>query len=65
MAHFSHPRELEPAVVDHAARRIRDTGAVVRTQAPLIRTVNDDAATWAAMWRRQVGDPPARSASTA
>jgi KamA family protein len=55
MAHFSHPRELEPAVVDDAVGRIRDTGAVIRTQAPLIRTVNDDAATWAAMWRRQVG----------
>jgi hypothetical protein len=35
-------------------RRIRDTGAVIRTQAPLIRTINDDACTWSAMWRTQV-----------
>ncbi|GLX98577.1 lysine 2,3-aminomutase [Herbidospora sp. NEAU-GS84] len=53
MAHFSHPRELEPQAVGSAVRRILDTGATVRTQAPLIRTINDDAATWAHMWRRQ------------
>jgi KamA family protein len=54
MAHFSHPRELEPAVVAEAVRRIRGTGAVIRTQAPLIRTINDDAGAWASMWRTQV-----------
>jgi L-lysine 2,3-aminomutase len=53
MAHFSHPRELEPPVVAEAVRRIRDTGAVVRTQAPLIRTINDDPAIWSRMWRTQ------------
>jgi hypothetical protein len=54
MAHYSHPRELEPAAAIRAIRRIRDTGAVIRTQAPLIRSVNDDAATWSSMWRAQV-----------
>jgi L-lysine 2,3-aminomutase len=54
MAHFSHPRELEPPVVAEAVRRIAGTGAVIRTQAPLIRSVNDSAATWANMWRRQL-----------
>ncbi|MBD2896120.1 hypothetical protein amrb99_50640 [Actinomadura sp. RB99] len=53
MAHFSHPRELEPLMVAEACRRIRDTGAVIRTQAPLIRTINDDSATWEGMWRTQ------------
>ncbi|XVQ10344.1 KamA family radical SAM protein [Spirillospora sp. CA-255316] len=53
MAHFTHPRELEPLVVTEAVRRIRDTGAVIRTQAPLIRTINDDPAAWNAMWRTQ------------
>jgi KamA family protein len=53
MAHFSHPRELEPPVVAEAVRRIQDTGAVIRTQAPLIRTINDDPATWSRMWRAQ------------
>jgi L-lysine 2,3-aminomutase len=54
MAHFSHPRELQPPLVAEAVRRIRATGAVIRTQAPLIRTINDDPVTWAAMWRAQV-----------
>ncbi|HWG60310.1 MAG TPA: lysine 2,3-aminomutase [Streptosporangiaceae bacterium] len=53
MAHFSHPRELEPPLVGQAVRRIRATGAVIRTQAPLIRSINDDPAVWAAMWRTQ------------
>ena len=29
-------------------------GAVIRTQAPLIRSINDDPATWAGMWRTQM-----------
>jgi KamA family protein len=53
MAHFSHPRELQPALVTEAVRRIRATGAVIRTQAPLIRSINDDPMTWADMWREQ------------
>ncbi len=54
MAHYSHPRELEPLVAAKAIRRVRDTGAVIRTQAPLIRSVNDAAVTWRSMWRSQV-----------
>jgi KamA family protein len=54
MAHYSHPRELESPVAAQAIRRVRETGAVIRTQAPLIRSVNDDAATWRDMWRSQV-----------
>jgi KamA family protein len=54
MAHFSHPRELAPDMVAEAVRRIRGTGAVIRTQAPLIRSINDEAAIWAGMWRAQV-----------
>ena len=54
MAHFSHPRELGPATVAEAVRRIRAAGAVIRTQAPLIRSINDEARTWAGMWRAQV-----------
>jgi KamA family protein len=54
MAHFSHPRELEPPMVAAAVRRIRSAGGVIRTQAPLIRSINDDDRTWAAMWRAQL-----------
>ncbi|MFT5682834.1 MAG: KamA family protein [Myxococcota bacterium] len=54
MGHYSHPRELSTPVAEAAVRRIRSTGAVMRCQAPLVRHVNDDADTWASMWRRQV-----------
>lgn len=51
MAHFSHPNEMVPEIVQEAVRRIRGTGAVIRTQAPLIRTINDTPDTWESMWR--------------
>jgi L-lysine 2,3-aminomutase len=54
MAHFSHPRELEGPLVRRAIARIQATGAVIRTQAPLIAHVNDDSAVWARMWQQQV-----------
>jgi KamA family protein len=54
MAHYSHPRELEPRIATEAIRRVRNAGAVIRTQAPLIRSINDDAALWQSMWRCQV-----------
>ncbi|GAA3745810.1 KamA family radical SAM protein [Spinactinospora alkalitolerans] len=54
MAHFSHPAEMAPDLVREAVRRVRDTGAVIRTQAPLIRTINDDPTVWESMWRTHV-----------
>lgn len=54
MAHYSHPRELVPTLATQAVRRVRDSGAVIRTQAPLIRSVNDTSDTWREMWQVQV-----------
>jgi KamA family protein len=54
MAHYSHPRELETPLGQAAVRRIRDTGAVMRAQAPLIRHVNDSADVWSTLWRTEV-----------
>lgn len=54
MAHYSHPRELSTPLAEEAVRRIRGAGAVVRSQAPVIRHVNDDADAWAELWTRQV-----------
>ena len=53
MGHYSHPRELEPAPAREAIARVLETGAVIRSQAPMIRGVNDDADVWARMWREQ------------
>ena len=54
MAHFNHPVELESENVKNAVKRIIETGAVIRTQSPLIRHINDSPDIWAEMWRRQV-----------
>lgn len=54
MAHFNHWRELETPVVQEAIRRIRDTGAEIRSQSPLVAHINDCADVWARMWRTQV-----------
>lgn len=54
MAHFTHPRELESPLVGSAVERILGSGATIRTQAPLIRSINDDPAVWSGMWRRQL-----------
>ncbi len=54
MAHISHPRELSTIHARDAITRIRNTGAVIRTQAPLIRTVNDTPGIWSQMWQSTV-----------
>ncbi|ACF13709.1 lysine 2,3-aminomutase related protein [Chloroherpeton thalassium ATCC 35110] len=54
MTHFNHPVELETPEVAEAIQRIRETGAVIRTQSPIIRGINDDAKIWSALWKRQV-----------
>ncbi len=54
MAHFNHTNELKTDVVKEAVKRIRKTGAQIRTQSPLIKNINDDPNVWAKMWRKQV-----------
>ena len=54
MAHFSHPKELRTKKVKQAVRRLRDAGVVIRTQAPLIRGINDSAHIWRDMWNESV-----------
>lgn len=54
MAHFNHPAELEGYAVEKAIKRILDTGAVIRTQSPVLKHINDDAKVWADMLRKQV-----------
>jgi len=54
MAHFNHPVELSTPAVQKAIRRIRKTGAQIRTQSPIMRNINADPNVWAEMWRKQV-----------
>ncbi len=54
MSHLNHPRELEPEATRHAIVRLRETGAVIRTQSPLLRHINDDPSGWSTLWNKQV-----------
>ena len=54
MGHYSHPIELESGMACEAVRRVRNTGAQIRMQGPLIRHVNDDPEAWAALWTNGV-----------
>jgi len=54
MGHYNHWKELSTEVSHEAIRRIRNTGAQIRTQSPLIKHINDDPDVWAKMWRDQV-----------
>ncbi len=54
MAHFNHYRELETPEVKEAVEKILKTGAVIRTQSPILRHINDSVHVWEKMWRMQV-----------
>ena len=54
MAHFNHLVELETGAVKEAIKKIRVTGAQIRTQSPVLRHINDDSDMWAEMWKTQV-----------
>ncbi len=54
MAHFNHPVELSTPAVQEAIKRIRSTGAQIRTQSPLLRHINNAPEIWSELWRKQV-----------
>jgi KamA family protein len=54
MAHFNHWIELSTEASHEAIKRIRATGAEIRTQSPLIKHINDDPEIWVRMWRDQL-----------
>ncbi|MFC2094270.1 KamA family radical SAM protein [Bacteroidota bacterium] len=54
MGHYNHWKELSTDVAKEAVRRIRSTGAQIRTQSPLIKHVNDDPDVWTKLWLEQV-----------
>ena len=55
MGHFNHPVELSTDAVKEAIKRVRNTGAQIRTQSPVLNHINDQPDLWAEMWQRQVG----------
>ena len=54
MAHVSHPAELKTEAARQAIKRILSTGAVIRTQSPIMKHVNCGAEIWKELWAEQV-----------
>lgn len=54
MMHVNHPNELQTEAAEMAIAKLRETGATLRSQSPLMAHINDDPATWSHMWNRQV-----------
>jgi len=54
MAHFNHYKELQTDIVKKAIKNIQKTGAIIRTQAPLLKHINDSSEVWEKMWKKQV-----------
>ncbi|MES9966154.1 MAG: lysine 2,3-aminomutase [Sedimenticola sp.] len=54
MAHYNHWRELETDIAQTAIRRLRDIGAEIRSQGPLLAHINDSADTWIRLWNSQI-----------
>jgi L-lysine 2,3-aminomutase len=54
VANINHPQELATDAVKKAIARIASTGAVIRTQSPLLRHINAQPETWVTLWREQV-----------
>ncbi len=54
MAHYNHWQEMRTDIAAAAIRKLRSTGAVIRSQGPLLAYINDDAETWSRLWRDQI-----------
>ncbi|NRA44327.1 MAG: lysine 2,3-aminomutase [Oligoflexales bacterium] len=54
MAHVNHHRELETDAARQAVKAIQGTGAIIRSQSPILKHINDAAAIWERNWNLQV-----------
>ncbi len=54
MGHYNHWQELSTNIARESIRRIRRTGAQIRTQSPVLRHINDQSEIWKKMWQMQV-----------
>ena len=53
MAHFNHYVELSTPEIKEAVSLIKSTGALIRTQSPILKNINNRPEVWAKMWRKQ------------
>ncbi len=52
--HINHWKELTTEAVQEAIYKIQQTGAILRSQSPLLRHINDDSDVWAKKWQMEV-----------
>lgn len=53
MAHYNHWKELDTDIAKQAIQRVRSTGAIIRSQGPLLKGINDDPEVWSKLWTMQ------------
>jgi len=54
MAHYNHWCEMETDIARKAIKRVQETGAIIRSQGPVLAHINDHEDIWAQTWRTQV-----------
>jgi len=54
MAHFNHFGELNTEACVKAIKRIKNTGAEIRSQAPILNHINANPNIWIKLWKKQV-----------
>ncbi|QXI36428.1 KamA family radical SAM protein [Pseudomonas xantholysinigenes] len=54
MAHLNHWRELSTPIAQEAVAALQQLGIVIRAQGPVLKHINDSAATWKRNWEEQV-----------
>lgn len=54
MAHYNHPSEITTSLSYKAIKAILNTGAVIRSQSPIVEHINNDPNVWQNLWEKQV-----------
>ena len=54
MAHYNHWHEMETDIARTAIKRVQETGAIIRSQGPVLAHINDHEDIWAQTWTTQV-----------
>ncbi|MDY0374252.1 MAG: lysine 2,3-aminomutase [Desulfobacterium sp.] len=54
MSHINHPKEISTSDCKRAIEAIKNTGATIRSQSPILNKINASSGIWSKMWKDQV-----------
>jgi L-lysine 2,3-aminomutase len=54
ISHISHPKEISTPQAEEAIKKIHATGAVIRCQCPLLKTINDSVDVWVSLLKKEI-----------